>query len=122
MSTTFPNKNFVEIATEEELTDFMNAHETDGCVVTFSARWCGPCKVCKPRLQGEVASRSPTPIGYVYEDDLDSSFLDVLVEIKAFPTFVFFRNGREIERVEGVDLESLEAMIQKEGRNYNNSE
>ena len=51
---------------------------------------------------------------YVYESDLDSDFLDEFVEIKAFPTFVFFRKGREISRVEGVDLESLESMIRRE--------
>eukprot|EP00536_Pseudo-nitzschia_multiseries_P007876 jgi/Psemu1/196576/e_gw1.190.23.1 len=115
-----PSKGFVEVATEDELTDFMNAYETNGCVVTFSATWCGPCKACKPQLQGEISSRSPIPIGYVYAEDLDSSFLDVLVEIKAFPTFVFFRNGREVARVEGTDLEALEAMIRKETTASNN--
>mmetsp|Transcript_16174 Transcript_16174/g.37072 ORF Transcript_16174/g.37072 Transcript_16174/m.37072 type:complete len:113 (+) Transcript_16174:107-445(+) len=102
---------FVEIASIEELTDFLNAHEEGGCVVTFSATWCGPCKACKPRLKNEISKKSRVPIGYVHESDLDPSFLDVFVNIKTFPTFVFFRKGKEISRVEGVDLEALETMI-----------
>ncbi|VEU36513.1 unnamed protein product [Pseudo-nitzschia multistriata] len=109
------HQNFVEIATENELTDFLNKYETDGCVVTFSATWCGPCKACKPQLKGEISRKSPIPIGYVYEEDLDPSFLDVFVEIKAFPTFVFFRNGREVARVEGTNLGAVEAMIHSQG-------
>ena len=115
------NNNFVELGSPDELTDFLNANEERGCVITFSATWCGPCKACKPKLRDEIAVKySPSsqnvggvPIGYVYESDLDD-FLDVFVEIKAFPTFIFFRKGQEISRVEGVDLEALESMIVRE--------
>jgi thiol-disulfide isomerase/thioredoxin len=112
MATT--SKNFVELTSAETLTDFLNDNEESGCVLTFSATWCGPCKACKPRLKDEVSSKSPVPIGYVYESDLDPEFFDVFVEISAFPTFVFFRKGLEISRVEGVDLEAVEAMILRE--------
>ena len=107
-------QKFVELPSAEALTEFLNANESDGCVLTFSATWCGPCKACKPRLRDKIARDSPVPIGYVYESDLDPEFFDVFVEISAFPTFVFFRNGQETARVEGVDLEALEAMIRKQ--------
>lgn len=83
---------------------------SEGCVIAFSATWCGPCKASKPRLQ-DLAETSPLPIGYVHEEDLED-FLDVFVKIKAFPTYIVFRNGEEKARVEGVDFEALEKMIQ----------
>jgi thiol-disulfide isomerase/thioredoxin len=107
-------KKFVELTSAETLTDFLNANEEGGCVITFSATWCGPCKACKPRLKDEVSVKSPVPIGYVYESDLDPEFFDVFVAISAFPTFVFYRRGREVSRVEGADLEAVEAMILRE--------
>mmetsp|Transcript_6334 Transcript_6334/g.15698 ORF Transcript_6334/g.15698 Transcript_6334/m.15698 type:complete len:111 (-) Transcript_6334:13-345(-) len=105
---------FVELPSADALTEFMNANAEDGCVVTFSAIWCGPCKACKPRLRDEIARKSKVPIGYVYESDLDQEFLDVFVGITAFPTFVFFRNGQEAARVEGARLESVQGMIIRE--------
>ena len=112
MTTT--DKKFVELYSAESLTEFMNANEENGCVVTFSATWCGPCKACKPRLKDEIARNSSVPIGYVYESDLDQNFLDVFVGITAFPTFVFFRRGREVARVEGARMEAVEVMIVRE--------
>lgn len=44
------------------------------------------------------------------EEDLED-FLEVFVVIKAFPTYIYFRNGQEIARVEGVDFDALQKMI-----------
>jgi thiol-disulfide isomerase/thioredoxin len=100
---------FTELATPEELTDFLNAN-SEVCVITFSATWCGPCKGSKPKLK-ELAAKSPIPIAYIHEEDLED-FLDVFVQIKSFPTYIVFKNGEEKARVEGVDFAALEKMIQ----------
>ena len=101
---------FTELASPEELTDFMNAN-SGAAIVTFSATWCGPCKASKPKLK-ELAEKSPIPIACVYEEDLED-FLDVFVQIKAFPTYIVFKNGQEQARVEGVNFEALEKMIEE---------
>ena len=49
----------------------------------------------------------------MYEEDLDS-FLDVMIEIKGFPTYVYFKNGQEVSRVQGVDFDALNDMINNE--------
>jgi thiol-disulfide isomerase/thioredoxin len=90
------------------LTDFMNAN-CEVSVITFSATWCGPCKASKPKLK-ELAAKSPIPIAYALEEDLED-FLDVFVQIKAFPTYIVFKNGEETARVEGVDFAALEKML-----------
>ena len=120
--------NFVELSSPDELIEFLNTNDEKGCVVTFSATWCGPCKASKPKLI-ELATTTTTtsnsstpisvvPIGYVYENDLDD-YLDIFVEIKAFPTYIFYRNGVEISRVEGVDVnfDQLKSMIIRETAN-----
>ena len=119
--------NFVELSSPDELIEFLNTNDEKGCVVTFSATWCGPCKASKPKLieLATTTSNSSTPIsvvpiGYVYENDLDD-YLDIFVEIKAFPTYIFYRNGVEISRVEGVDVnfDQLKCMIIREATNNN---
>ena len=120
--------NFVELSSPDELIEFLNTNDEKGCVVTFSATWCGPCKASKPKLI-ELATTttsnssnpiSVVPIGYVYENDLDD-YLDIFVEIKAFPTYIFYRNGVEISRAEGVDVnfDQLKCMIIREATNNN---
>lgn len=99
---------FTELASPEELTEFLNEN-SGGCVVTFSATWCGPCKASKPKLK-ELSQSSKLPIGYVHEEDLED-FLDVFVQIKAFPTYIVFQNGEEKARVEGVNFDELKKMI-----------
>jgi hypothetical protein len=64
----------------------------------------------KPKLQSEIAPPSPVPIGYVYEEDIDD-FLQVFIEIKAFPTYVYFKEGKEVARAQGADLNALQEMI-----------
>ena len=49
--------------------------------------------------------------GYVHEEDLDADFFDVFVEIKAFPTYVIFKNGQEAQRVQGTDFDALQKML-----------
>jgi hypothetical protein len=65
----------------------------------------------KQKLKNEIAPPSPVPIGHVYEEDIDD-FLQVVIEIKAFPTYVYFKRGQEVARVQGADLNALQQMIQ----------
>ena len=102
---------FTELANPDELTTFLNDN-SNGCIVAFSATWCGPCKASKPRLV-ELAATSPIPIGYVAdaENDLED-FLDVFVQLSGFPTYILFQDGQEKGRVQGVNFAELEKMIQ----------
>ena len=103
----------VELQDQNELMDFINSNPL--CLVTFSATWCGPCKASKPKLEAlsndvSSSSSSSVPFGYVYESDLDD-FLDIFVELKAFPTYILFNDGQEVDRVEGVNFEGIQQML-----------
>lgn len=94
-----------ELGNATEVQNFINAHT---CVVTFSAHWCGPCRASKPQLEA-MAKDSPMPFGYVYESDL-GDFLHTF-SIRAFPTYVCFVGGKEVQRVEGVNFPAIQQMV-----------
>jgi thioredoxin 1 len=68
-------------------------------LVDFTASWCPPCRVMKPVL-AELASE---------RDDLRVVQLDVDADqrtaaeygVMAMPTFILFRDGREVQRLVG---------------------
>jgi hypothetical protein len=39
------SEKFIDLADDDALTEFLNEN-SEGCIVCFSATWCGPCKVC----------------------------------------------------------------------------
>jgi thioredoxin len=68
-------------------------------LVDFTAAWCPPCRVMKPVLAELAAER----------DDLRVVQLDVDADqrtaaeygVLSMPTFILFRDGREIQRIVG---------------------
>lgn len=76
---------------------------------------CGPCRASKPQLE-QLAQKYASDMtkdikfGIVYESDLGESIHQY--SIRAFPTYVLFQNGRESNRVEGVNMAGIETMIQ----------
>jgi thioredoxin 1 len=68
-------------------------------LVDFTAAWCPPCRVMKPVLAELAAER----------DDLRVVQVDVDAEqrtaaeygVLSMPTFILFRDGREVQRLVG---------------------
>jgi thioredoxin 1 len=68
-------------------------------LVDFTASWCPPCRVMKPVLAELAAER----------DDLRVVQLDVDTDqrtaaeygVLSMPTFILFRDGREVQRLVG---------------------
>ena len=102
------NMALTEVSHATELEFFLEASPV--AIVTFSAHWCEPCQKSKPQLE-ELASSAPIPFAYVPEADMDDFADDY--KISAFPTYICFVDGKEVERVEGADLAAVEAMMKK---------
>jgi hypothetical protein len=97
-----------EVSNPQELTSFLS--NSNVCLITFSAHWCGPCKASKPALES-MADTAPIPFAITYEDDL-GEYLQTF-NIRAFPTYVVFVSGKEVERVEGVNMSGVQQMVTK---------
>lgn len=70
-------------------------------LLDFYANWCGPCKMLSPVLD-ELAkdNEDKIVIGKVNVDenlDLASTY-----GIRGIPSIVFFKNGKEVERLVGL--------------------
>mmetsp|Transcript_19246 Transcript_19246/g.47911 ORF Transcript_19246/g.47911 Transcript_19246/m.47911 type:complete len:536 (+) Transcript_19246:159-1766(+) len=96
----------IELNSADELKSFLEKNVVG--VVTFSAHWCGPCKASKPQLEA-LAKTSKVPVSIVHESDI-GDYLHTF-SVRAFPTYILFHNGNELQRIEGVNLQGVQDMI-----------
>jgi thioredoxin 1 len=87
--------------------------ETSGVwMVKFGATWCSPCKL----MAKTIASILPdfTSINYQDVDTDDEPELSKQYKIKSVPTVIFFKDGKETDRVSGsIRAEALRAKIRE---------
>ncbi|WKX93117.1 hypothetical protein Q1695_010838 [Nippostrongylus brasiliensis] len=80
-------------------------------VIDFYATWCGPCKIMGPKfvkMSSEFTSVVFIKIDVDESEDIVSRF-----DIKVMPTFIFMRNGAQIDIVEGSLEDSLRSKIEQ---------
>jgi len=69
-------------------------------LVDFWASWCGPCKMATPEVEAvEAALGDKVIVAKVNIDELPE--LTTRYNVKAVPTFVVFKGGREVNRFTG---------------------
>src|SRR6266508_4551075 len=80
-------------------------------LVDFWATWCGPCRMVAPVLE-EIASENDKV--RIAKLDVDANPLTAgRFGVRAIPTMILFKNGREAQRVVGyVPKEKLLQQIQ----------
>jgi thioredoxin 1 len=95
----------------ENLTDltfnsFIESKKEQLMVVDFWAEWCGPCKALSPVLQ-ELSTEYEDKVMFVKLEFDQCADLSEYYKIKALPTIVFLKNGKEIERMTGFKTKSV---------------
>lgn len=69
-------------------------------LVDFWATWCGPCRMVAPVLE-EVASEQGDKIRVVKLDVDANPITAGRFGVRAIPTMIVFKNGREADRIVG---------------------
>ena len=70
-------------------------------LVDFYATWCGPCQMMVPILE-QVSGQTKDQLMVVKIDTDKYEQLASQHHINALPTLVLFKNGAEVDRIEGV--------------------
>lgn len=78
-------------------------------VVDFTASWCGPCKFMEPAVHAMAAKFTDVEFAKIDVDELQDVSQEFNVD--AMPTFVFLKQGKEVDRVVGARKDELEKKI-----------
>lgn len=79
-------------------------------MVDFWAPWCMPCKIIAPAVE-EIAGRMSDKVKVAKANVDDSPELATELSVLNIPTLIFFKGGREVSRLIGVN--SKEAIENK---------
>nr|QDY51808.1 thioredoxin [Mimiviridae sp. ChoanoV1] len=100
------------IKLEQELTlkQILESNPQKVLCLYFTATWCGPCKAIAPEVDKLNTSYNDNVL--FVKVDVDN-FEDLTEEcgVSAMPTFVLYKEGKEIDRLQGADKKNLEMKI-----------
>lgn len=84
-------------------------------IVDFFAEWCMPCVMMAPVLERLAEKNSKVKFAKINVDDARE--LADKYEISSIPCIIFFKDGKEIDRITGaVQEDILEDKIKKQGK------
>lgn len=94
-----PGKNVLEINELNFETEVLGAKEP--FLLDFSAIWCGPCKALNPILE-KLADESVGTLKVGKIDMDDSPGIAAKLSVRAAPTLIVFKAGKETRRHVGL--------------------
>ncbi|CAE6448985.1 unnamed protein product [Rhizoctonia solani] len=103
--------SIVHVSSLNSLSTVLEGAKSQLVVIDFHATWCGPCHQIAPRYE-HLAKINPQV--HFLKCDVDAA-QDVArhYKISAMPTFIFLKNGKQVDMVRGADPRSLEHAIKK---------
>ncbi|KAF9792602.1 thioredoxin-like protein [Thelephora terrestris] len=106
LSTVMPYTEITSLAQYKEITE-----GDKPAVIDFWADWCGPCRVIGKPYE-ELSVKFPE-VGFYKVNVDDRADISKEAGITAMPTFLGFKNGRELkdEKVIGADRQQLERLV-----------
>lgn len=93
----------------DEVSEFVSEGNV---VLDFWASWCGPCQMLVPVFEDISQEIKTVKFGKANVDD--ASDAAIKYEVKGVPTLIFFKEGKEVNRVVGfISKDALKAKIEE---------
>ncbi|EDO17931.1 hypothetical protein Kpol_1010p47 [Vanderwaltozyma polyspora DSM 70294] len=91
--------------------EFEKAIATEGklVVVDFFATWCGPCKMISPMVDKFAVEYTDAVFIKVDVDEVGD--VAQKYDVTAMPTFLYFKDGKEVHRVVGANPAGIKQAI-----------
>ena len=70
-------------------------------LVDFGAEWCPPCRKMEPVVQSFVKDNSHKLALLKMDGGIETELMKLL-QVEALPTFILYKNGKEIKRKQGL--------------------
>ncbi|KAL7946704.1 PITH domain-containing protein [Trichoderma barbatum] len=104
--------SLVHVTSKAQFDDLLSTSHI--VVADFYADWCGPCKQIAP-LYASLAQQISRPglLTFVKIDNDTNQDLAQEYGVTALPTFLLFRSGKVIQKVQGANPTELKAVIEK---------
>lgn len=101
----------MEYLTDDNYIDVIRNVKDIAIFIKFSASWCGPCRrIEEPFSNLAIINKT----SHFYKVDVDDSpAISNHFQIKALPTIVAVRNGVDMDRVEGADIDAINQLVAK---------
>ncbi|GLJ36853.1 hypothetical protein SUGI_0744200 [Cryptomeria japonica] len=106
-----PHGNVHIITSKQEWEAKLFEATTNGkiVVVDFTAAWCGPCKMIAP-FYTELSERYAQLL-FLKVDVDEMADLTATWEVRAMPTFIFIKDGKQIDKLVGANRPELEKKV-----------
>lgn len=98
----------MEIIKVNDLTFLDHESQTDQLIVTFSASWCGKCRMLKPRLR--QLARKHESVQFLEVGIEVSAGLRERFEIDHVPTTISLQKGEVVSRTHLIEKEALQKL------------
>ncbi|KAK7193300.1 thioredoxin [Paraphaeosphaeria sporulosa] len=100
-----------EISAQFEFQTLLNDHTY--LVADFFATWCPPCKAIAPLYeQLSKANSAPGKITFTKINIDEVPELAAQFQISAIPTFLIFKNGKQIEEIRSANAPALKKNVE----------
>lgn len=77
----------------------------------FTASWCGPCKAISPSIDLLNNKYENIKFYKIDVDDEENNEICNSFDISSIPCFLFFKDGKLVNRFVGADIKNLEKLI-----------
>ena len=92
--------------------EFLASISAQPTVVNFYTSWCKPCSAIRGQYEELAQTTDPAHnIQFVNLNVEECEEVSALHDIRSIPTFIAFRNGDVVGRVEGARIEELQDMM-----------